>query len=114
MDKTYLRHLLVKNKDFLKKLYEQQNCSKTIYLASDEALNVLVKVLHLISLGEIELINEKDKNDILQSKKKTYFLSLQNRQKLHSVLKSPRAEKIKFLRHFSKMYHILLKGLFES
>ena len=53
MDRAYLRHQFLQHKTFLKKLYKQEEVVKTLNHATDEEINLLLKLLHLVALGAV-------------------------------------------------------------
>jgi hypothetical protein len=60
MDKPYLRHLFEENRQMLKTLFS--GSSKVIQTelsrANDQSLDLLIRILYLISTGEISLTEE--------------------------------------------------------
>jgi len=69
MNKDQVKALLIRDKEFLKSLYEAKSaarCKNVLNFASDPKLNTLVKFLHMVSNGEIKV-------------KKEHFDSLQQR-----------------------------------
>jgi len=60
MDKPYLRHLFKENREMLKTLFS--GSSKVIQTelsrANDQSLDLLIRILYLISIGEISLTEE--------------------------------------------------------
>lgn len=110
MDKVYLRSLFLKEKGFLKQLYNNE--TQALINANDRALDVLIRILHLISVGEIPL-KAQDKSVL---KNKLNSLSHFNSKKvLHQMLfKDNRETKIKHLKQFLKFYPILLYSFFNE
>ena len=112
MDKVYLRSLFLSKKEFLKKLY---NGDKSVLnYGSDKALDTVIRILHLLSNGDIPMRKE-DETIIKTSKKfnalnkfgsKIYFRELLN--------KSTRESKLKSLKQFLKLYPILLYSFFNE
>jgi len=115
MDISYLKSEFLNVKSFLYDLYTgnpRQNASK-ISQAVDNKLNVLIKILHLICVGEIhlrKLDHEKIKNSRRLNFLKQHFNSKINFLRL---LKSPREQKIIVLRKFSGIYQPLLFTMFN-
>ena len=53
MDKVYLRSLFIREKVFLKQLLD--GGTNALINANDKSLDVLIRILHLIAIGEIPL-----------------------------------------------------------
>ncbi len=112
MDKVYLRSLFLSEKEFLKKLY---NGDKSVLnFGSDKALDVTIRILHLLSNGEIPM-RKQDETFIKNAKKfhalnkfssKIYFREL--------LTKSSRETKLKSLKQFLKLYPVLLYSFFNE
>ena len=59
MNQDQTKALLIRDKEFLKQLYDSDNSAKSkriLYFASDSQLNTLTKFLHLTSTGEIKAL----------------------------------------------------------
>lgn len=113
MDLPYLRHVLLEHKLFLHKLFKQTNVIKSLNHASDSQLDTLLKLLHLISQGQIPL-NSKHQDILVRSKREKKLSQFESRDFLRKKLKSDRAEKLKVLKQFAKLFSILLYHLFNS
>jgi hypothetical protein len=115
MDVDYLKSEFLNFKSFLYKLYvgnPRQNAS-VITQSTDEKLNVLIKILHLICVGKIHL-RKVDHETIKKSKRLNYLkLNFNTKNSFINLLKSPREEKIVVLRKFSAIYQPLLFTMFN-
>lgn len=111
MDWPYLRNVLTLHKNFLRKLFNQTEVIKTLNHASDSELDLLLKLLHLISHGHIPL-NHKHRDVIVRSKREKKLLKFESREFLRKVLKSSHDEKLKLLKQFAKLFSVLLFHLF--
>ena len=83
MNKETLKNYLIRDKGFLRELYEGDNKlknNKTLNAASDVKLNTLVRFLHFLSNGEIKI--KKENFEILQNNKKINFLKKNVEKKL--------------------------------
>ena len=115
-DKTFLRLLFLKNKQFLKNLYEGQSLinNNIISFASDNALNVLVRVLHLIVNGTIPM----RKNDFDAVKKSKKFGSLrknfESKSAFLQTLNLKREFKMSLLKNFLSLYPNILYFMFNE
>ena len=75
MNKETIKNCLVRDKAFLRELYESNNSLKTKKLltsASDLKLNTVIKFLHFLSNGEIKI--KKQNFDALVTYKRFRFL----------------------------------------
>ena len=115
-DKTFLRQLFLRHKLFLKNLYEGQSLTNinTIGFASDTALNVLVRLLHLIANGEIPMRSVDF--DLLKKSKRLVFLrsKFESNAAFIQTFKLQREFKISILKQFSSMYPNILYFLFNE
>jgi len=115
MDVDYLKSEFLNVKSFLYDLYcgnPRQNASK-INHAVDQKLDVIIKILHLICIGEIHL--RKIDHEIIKKSKRLNFLKQHFNSKISylRLLKSPRDQKINILRKFCRLYHPLLFTMFN-
>lgn len=112
MDKPYLRHQILKHKAFLKNLYSQHKVQQTLNNGTNESISFVLKLLHLLTNGHIKLLPEADEiiTRSLRSKKLAQF---ESRNYLHHLLLSPREEKLRVLKQFSKLYSTLFHYLFN-
>ena len=113
MDRAYLRHQFLQHKSFLKKLYKQEEVVKTLNHATDEEINLLLKLLHLVALGAVPM--HKDHQEIIgKSKRQSKLLEFDSTGVLRKALKSPRDEKLKLVKQFLKLFAILFHQLFNE
>lgn len=115
MDVAYLKSEFLNVKSFLYQLYEgnpRQNASK-ILQATDEKLNVIIKILYLICVGEIPL--RKVDHEIIKKSRRLNFFKQHFNSKISYVrlLDSPREQKITILRKFSGLYKNLFFTMFN-
>ena len=117
MNKDVLKSCLIRDKSFLKELYEGP--SKTVNnrilnFTSDIKLNTLIKFLHFLSNGEIPM--KKVNFEVIQSHKKLAFLKrhVEKKSAVSKLLKAEREIKLKFLKQLSSIYSALLYCLFNE
>ena len=117
MNKELLRSYLIRDKAFLRELYESPNklvINRILNVTSDIKLNTLIKFLHYLSNGEIPI---KKKNfDLLQSEKKLKLIKrlVEKKSAVSKLLKAERETKLKFLKKLSSVYSPLLYCLFNQ
>jgi len=115
MDVVYIKSELLNVKGFLHKLYLSNPRSNAVALnnASDQELDTLIKVLHLISNGKIHL--RKQDFAILKKSKRLNFLKnyVERKDSYVQLLQSNREDKIQVLRKFCALYNSLLYLLFN-
>lgn len=112
MDKVYLRTQLLKNKTILQALVANQNGKEILNKCSDDALNIIIKILFLISSGEIPL-RKASHDELKKSLRLKKLESFSSRQFINNLLSSDRGKKQEMLRQFLKVYPILFQHLFE-
>jgi hypothetical protein len=117
MDKDTVKKYLVRDKVFLRQLYEGEDRlknNKILNFASDSKLNTLLKFLHFLSNGDIKI--KRENFEILQSNKKLNVLkrNVEKKAALARLLKSEREAKLKFLKKLSNVYSSLLYCLFNE
>jgi hypothetical protein len=110
-----MKSLLIRDKGFLRELYEGPNPLKNNRVlngASDSQLNTLLKFLHFLSNGEIKM--KKENFEILEKAKKLKLIKLKVEKKTHlkTILKAERKDKLKFLNKLCNLYSALLSTLF--
>lgn len=113
MDKVYLRGQLLKHKQFLESLYKGQNLLKTINHSTDEQLHLLLKVIHLIGDGQIN-VDLKHQKSIKNAKREQKLEEIGGRVIFRDLMKKDRAEKLKIVKQFKSLYPILLHKLFNK
>jgi hypothetical protein len=111
--KTYL----IRDKGFLKAIYEGENHlmkRRILQSADDTKLNTLIKYLHFVANGEIE-ITANNFLVIKESKKLPFIVKMvEKKTKTMNLLQSPREIKLKFLLKLSQIYSQLLYALFNE
>ena len=114
MDKPYLRHLFEENRNMLKTLYT--GSSKVIQTelsrANDQSLDLLLRILHLIAVGEISLTEEAAES-IKKGKRLKKLFAFENKVFFIKMLRASRKEKIDLLKQFTKNYSDLLYTFFN-
>ena len=117
MNKEQMKSYLVRDKGFLKQLYEginPQKNKKVLNTADDSELNTLIKYLHFLSNGEIRMKKECFKLIEQSNKLKILRKTVEKKSKLQNLLKNARVNKIKFLFQLVKIYPSLLYPLFNE
>lgn len=116
LNKINVKNVLVRDKLFLKSLYEgdTQKNKKILSVANDTELDTLLKYLHFLSNGEIDITKENFEK--IQATKKLQILRKKVEKKIQvlRVIKSARSEKLKFLNIFQHIYPFLLYSLFNE
>ncbi len=117
MNKETVKSYLIRDKGFLRELYEgpdKLKNNKILNFASDVKLNTLIRFLHLLSNGEIKI--KKENFEKLQAHRKLGFLKrhVEKKAAVSRLLKSERIEKLKFLKQLSSLYPALLYCLFNE
>lgn len=117
MNKEILKGLLIRDKQFLRSIYEGPNVlkNKRVLNATDDAqINTLLKYLYCVTNGIIE-INESNFMQI--KKKKALFNLLQTKldtkNDLQLLLSGKRIEKLNFILKLSPILPYLMYGLFN-
>ena len=112
MDIPYLRHQILKHKTLLQNLHSQVKVQQTLNHASNDGLNFVMKLLHLLTIGHIKL--PQGANDViaksLRSKKLAQF---ESKTYLHHMLLTNREDKLSVLKQFNKLYSTLFHYLFH-
>ena len=117
MDKETVKGQLVRDKEFLRQLYETRDQPKVKHLltfASDGQLNTLIKFLHFLSTGEITI--RKENFDHISRARKIQVLKkfVETKAGVQRMLKADRKIKISFLKKLSTVYPFLLHCLFNE
>ena len=112
-----MKSYLIRDKGFLKQLYEGNNPlknKKVLQTAEDSELNTLIKFLHFLSNGAIKMKLQNFQK--IREAKKLNLLTQQveKKSKLSQLLKSARKEKLKFLNKLVNVYSFLLDILFNE
>lgn len=113
MDKLYLRQLFESQKGFLQKLQSGEPAQRTLSVANDHSLNVLIRALHLIAIGEI-VLRSNDSYVMKTSRKVKHLRLFESKTYLIKLLNDSRENKLKVLRQLSSLYPILLYSFFNE
>ena len=112
----HMKNLLLRDKTFLKSLYEGPNPLKNkrvLISANDSQLNTLLKYLNSVCNGQIKI--KKENFELISNAKKISSLkAIDSKKKLSEMLKSDRVLKLTFLKKFSNVYGPLLYILFNE
>ena len=114
MDRAYLRHQFLHHKSFLHKLYRQQDVLKSLNHASDEELNLLLKLLHLVALGVIPLNTKLHQEILRRSKRQSKLMEFESKPYFRTALSADRNSKLKLVKQFSKLYAVFCHNLFNA
>jgi len=116
MNENQMKPLLLRDKEFLKSLYESQSLSKTkniLNFASDAKLNTLIKFLHMVSNGQIKI--KKEHFNKLQNKHiKLIKKHFESKSTFLRILREERKVKVNILIKFSDIFHEILFTLFNQ
>jgi cell division protein FtsB len=117
MNKETLRNYLIRDKSFLRELYEGEGRLKNnriLTFASDSKLNTLIRLLHFIANGEIKI--KRVNFDVIQANKKLKIIkkTVEKRAAVNRLLQSERENKLKFLKSLSGIFSALLYCLFNE
>jgi hypothetical protein len=114
MDRAYLRHQFLHHKAFLHKLYHQRDVFKLLNHASDEELNLLLKLLHLVALGVIPLNTKLHQEILRRSKRQSKLMEFESKPYFRTALSADRNSKLKLVKQFSKLYAVFCHNLFHA
>ena len=117
MDKDTFKAYCMRDRGFLKSLYEGENRlknNKILNVASDTKLNTLIRLLHFISNGEIKIL--KENFEVIRDARKLNILKrhVEKKSTLIRLLKGERVDKLKFLKQFSSVYSSILYIFFNE
>jgi len=110
-----MKPLLLRDKEFLKSLYDSNSVSKRkniLYFASDAQLNTLVKFLHFVSNGEIK-VRKEDFDELSKSQVQLIRKHFESKAALKRLLKD-RHQKLLNLTKLAPVFHSLLYTLFNQ
>lgn len=116
MNQTTFKALLLRDKEFLKSLYESSSSShsKTILsFASDSKLNTLLRFLHMISSGQIK-IKKEHFNSLTKKHLNLVKRHFESKLCLTKLLKEDRKAKLQILSKFCTIFPDLLFTLFNQ
>jgi hypothetical protein len=117
MNKELMKSQLIRDKEFLKSLYEGSNPLKNrrvLNSANDLQLDTVLKYLHFVSNGHIKKKKENFENISKEKKLKTIKENVETKKKISTLLKSDRSAKLKFLNKLCKVYSSLFYILFNE
>lgn len=116
MSNEQFKAQLIRDKLFLKELYESNSLSKSkriLYFASDAEISTLLKYIHFVSNGEIKI-----KKANFEALKKHHLVAIkrnfEKKAKFLIVLRLSRKEKMKILSKFAPVFSHLLSPLFNE
>ena len=117
MNKEQMKSYLIRDKGFLKELYEGQNSlknKKVLQNADDSELNTLIKFLHFLSSGEIRMKKENFQKIQESNRLKLLIKTVEKKSKAFKLLKASRKAKLSFLNKLSNVFSYLLDSLFTE
>ena len=112
MDRPYYRDQLLKYKSIVRNLYSQNQVSKTLSHASDDAVDFLLRFLYFIVNGHVPL-SAKANEAIAKSLRASKLSLFESRKYLKDLLKKNREEKLQVLKQFNKLYSDLFFYVFN-
>ena len=117
MDKDTVKNQLIRDKEFLRQLYESTDQHKVKHIltfASDPQLNTLIKFLHFLSNGEITI--KKENFEEISKARKIQVLKrfVEKKTGVQEMLRAERRLKITFLKKLATIYPFLLHCLFNE
>ncbi len=117
MDKKLMRSYLIRDKVFLKDLYtgdEPAKNKRLLYIADDGQLNTLIKYLHFLANGEIEI--KKSIFEIIDKSKKLKLITrkVEHLKSTQTLVSGQRSQKLFFLNQLTDIYPALLYPLFNE
>ena len=117
MDRHTVKAQLVRDKEFLRDLYQTPDATKAkqiIIFSSDAQLNTLIKFLHFLSTGEITILKENFEKIV--HAKKLHFLKkhVEKKQAVSNLMRADRKAKILFLKKLVPLFPSLLYCLFNQ
>jgi hypothetical protein len=111
MNKERMKSLLIRDKEFLRELYQNPNYlkkKKILNAANDSQLNTLIWFLHYLSTGEIRMKNLPARKIILLKQK------VESKHNLSTIISSNRTQKLLFLNKLAENFSHLLYPLFNE
>jgi len=117
MDKKLMRSYLIRDKVFLKDLYtgiEPAKNKRLLYFADDGQLNTLIKYLHFLANGEIEI--KKSTFEIIEKSNKLKLITrkVEHLKSTQTLVSGQRSQKLFFLNQLTDIYPALLYPLFNE
>jgi len=116
MNRDQLKTLLVRDKEYLRQLYESRdliNTKRILQNASDVKLNTLIRYIHFVSNGEIH-IKKADFENL--GKKHMAFIRKRFESKKHvqQILQQSRKFKLQLLTKLTPVFCDILTPLFRE
>ena len=117
MNRDVMKSYLIRDKAFLRELYEGPSKTfnnRILNFGSDIKLNTLIRFLHFIANGEIQI--KKANFDIINGARKLSFIkrNVEKKSGVTRLLQADRQTKLKFLKQLSAIYGALLYCLFNE
>jgi hypothetical protein len=117
LNKDQVKSYLIRDKGFLKELYEGTNHlgkKQRLQTSEDSELNTLIKYLHFVATGEIKIKSANFK--IIEGSKKLPLIvkTVEKKSKVLALLRGPRITKLQFLTKLTKILAPLLYALFNE
>ena len=117
MDQQSVKNQLVRDKEFLRELYEAKEPVKAKHVlnfASDSQISTLIKFLHFLSNGEITI--KKENFDEISKARKIQVLKkfVETKAAVQRLLRNERKIKMNFLKKLTTVYPFLLHCLFNE
>lgn len=116
MNQDRMKTLFLRDKEFLRSLYSSESPAKSkniLTFASDAHLNTLIKFLHLVSNGQIQM--KKEHFDTLGTRHiKIFRKELESKAALKRLLTASRKDKLQLLVKLSAQLPNLLFTLFNQ
>jgi hypothetical protein len=116
MNKERMKSLLIRDKEFLRELYQNPNYlkkKKILNAANDSQLNTLIWFLHYLSTGEIRM--KKLHFDNLPARKIILLKQkVESKHNLSTIISSNRTQKLLFLNKLAENFSHLLYPLFNE
>jgi hypothetical protein len=116
MNKEQMKSLLIKDKIFLKSLYDGANPLKNrrlLNISNDLQLNTVLKYLHFVSTRQIK-IKKENFEKIEKGNKLKLIKKLDKKSQLAKLLQSDRKSKLNFLNKLCNVFDALLYILFNE
>ena len=112
MNNFQFHALLLKDKPFLKSLYNGRQGRQVLKKATLAQLDLVIQILHAISSGDISL--SKSAYSRLKKRGKLHAINeaVQTEENLKGMLAKSKVEKLHFLLNFSLFFDSLLHNLF--
>lgn len=111
-----MKSLLIRDKQFLKELYEGENLLKKkrlLMFANEAHLNTLLKFLHFLANGEIKMKKENFEKLSIQ-KLNLLKKTVERKRSLNDIISNDRIVKMTFLLKLIPVYSFLLDCLFNE